>query len=81
MTNYTKKDRKNVLHSELKQYEATIGHISPEERKSLYEWVAAGNQAICNPYCLCEENGNPMDYITAIRLIEDMNRHPENYCE
>ena len=79
MIKYPKKELKDMLRKELKRYEATIGHMMPEERKELREWVSAGNSPYDNPCLLCGEDGRLMDYITAIRIDEDMMENPEDY--
>jgi len=72
MRKETKKELKNMLRKELKEYEATIGVLSDEERNDLHEWVANGNSVHDNPGAVSGENGLPMDYINARRLIEEM---------
>lgn len=79
MKGYKMKDVKDMLRKELREYEAVIGYMTPEERKELREWVAAGNQAICNPYYLYGDDGHPLDYISAARIAEDMRLNPEDY--
>ena len=79
MIKYTAKDMKGVLRKELREYEVTIGYMTPDELKELREWVAAGNSVHCNPHILYGDDGHPMDYITANRIAEDMNRNPDNY--
>jgi len=73
------KDVKDMPSKNLREYEAAIGNVTPEERKELREWVAAGNQAICNPYYLYGDDGHLLDYISAARIAVDMRRHPEDY--
>jgi len=68
-----------MLHVNLEQYEATIGYMTPDERKELREWVADGNATACNPWLIAGEDGRPLDYITAARINEDMCRNPEAY--
>jgi hypothetical protein len=79
MIKYTKKERNSVLRKDLKQYEVTIGPLTPEERKELRKWVKGGNSPYDNPCLFCDENGRTMDYITAIRIHEDMCANPEDY--
>lgn len=79
MIEFTKKDVRDMLREELRRYKATIGRLEPDERKELREWVAAGNSVHCNPYYLAGEDGAPLDYITAIRIAEDMWCDPEDY--
>ena len=79
MITFTKKDMMDKLRKELNEYEAKVGDITPVERKGLYEWVASGNQAICNPWFMTEEDSSPIDYITAARIIEDIYRNLDDY--
>jgi hypothetical protein len=76
---YTKREIRDVLRRELKQYEISIGDLTPDERKTLNEWVADGNSVWNNPSCIAGEDGSPLCYITAIRLVADMWNHPEDY--
>lgn len=76
---YVKKDTEDLLPTGLEQYEAKIGYMTPDERKELREWVAAGNLTICNPWYMAGEDGRPLDYINASRTIDDMVRNPEDY--
>ena len=80
------KDRKYFLRRQLKEYEATIGTLTEDERKELHEWVATGNSVHDNPYYIYGEDGYPMDYINANRydkeLCEEMrNLTPEQLAE
>jgi len=79
MDKYTEKDLKDMLRKELKQYEAEIGVLTPEERIELREWVKDGNSVHCNPWDMADGDGRLMDYITAIRINDDMCDNPENY--
>lgn len=66
------KTRENFLHKQLKEYEATIGIMTADERKELHEWVAAGNSVHDNPCYIYGEDGCPMDYINAIRCDKEL---------
>ena len=77
---YTKREIRDVLRRELKQYEASFSDLTPDERKTLHQWVADGNSVRDNPSLIAGEDGNPLCYITAIRLVADMWNHPEDYC-
>lgn len=72
------KNQKDFLRRELKEYKGTIGVMTEDEKKELYEWVAAGNSVHDNPYYIYGEDGHPMDYITAIRLNEDLCEEMKN---
>jgi hypothetical protein len=63
---------REYLRSDLKKYMLTIGELTPEEKKDLLKWVAAGNSVYDNPCSLYCEKGYPMDYITAIRIEANM---------
>jgi hypothetical protein len=78
-TMYTKREIRAELRRQLKQYEAFVGYLAPDERKALHEWVADGNSVYDNPGLIAVEDGNPLCYIEAIRLIADMWSNPENY--
>ena len=75
----TKREIRNALRRELKQYEASVGELAPHERKALHEWVADGNSVYENASWLAGEDGNPLCFIAAIRLEADMLSHPEDY--
>ena len=79
MNMYTRREMRNALRRELKQYEASFVDLMPNERKSLHEWVADGNSVRDNPSFIAGDDGNPLCYITAIRLVADMWNNPEDY--
>jgi hypothetical protein len=76
---FTKKDIKDLNQREMRQYRSEIGRMTPQERNDLREWVAAGNSPYSNPYLMVWEGGYSVDYITAMRDIEDMRLNPEKY--
>ena len=76
---HTKREIRNVLRRQLKQYEASIGDLTPDERKALHQWVTDGNSVYDNASWLAGEDGNPLCFIAAIRLEADMFSHPEDY--
>ena len=76
---HTKREIRNALRRELKQYEASVGDLAPDERKALHQWVADGNSVYDNAYWLAGEDGNSLCYISAMRLVADMLSHPEDY--
>ena len=63
----------------LKAYEAKIGDMTSQERDDLHKWVASGRSPYENPCLIYGENGRILDYITAIRIDEDMMRNPDDY--
>ena len=72
MKTYSKKEIKNELRKQLKQYEVAVGDITPKERKALRKWVADGNSVYDNPYWLAGEDGNSLCFIAAIRLVVEL---------
>ena len=76
---YTKKDIKYPHHEELMEYETKIGDMTSAERIGLRKWVADGYSPYENPCLLYSEDGCIMDYITAIRINEDMENNPDEY--
>ena len=79
MIMYVRYGMDGMLPVNLGQYEAMMGYMTPDERKELREWVADGNATICNPWYMAGEDGRPLDYITAVRINEDICRNPEAY--
>ena len=53
-------------------YLKTIGHTTPEERGKLRSWIKKTGTAYGNPWDIYEENGCYMDYISAMRIIREM---------
>jgi len=52
-------------------YLLTFGDITEDEKRDLREWVAAGNSVYDNPCHYCDEKGSPMDYISAMRVLDE----------
>lgn len=76
---FTKKDVRDYLQNELRKYKSEIGRLTTKERRELREWVIAENSAYDNPYHFAGESGWPLDYITSIRIVQDMRQNPEIY--
>jgi len=70
---------KEFLRNESKNYLEAAGPITAEELEELGAWADPGNSPYDNPYFLCGESGNPMDFINALRITNDMCEHPSNY--
>ena len=86
MKTYSKREIKNELRKQLKQYEVAVGDIdrrfseaTPVERKTLRKWVADANSVYDNAWWIAGEDGNPLCFIEAFRLISDMLSYPEDY--
>ena len=68
---FTNREIWTELRRELKQYEASIDDLTQDERNMLHKWVADGKSVYDNAYWLAGEDGNPLCYIEAERLIID----------
>ena len=75
----TRKEHMELLRRELTDYEIWIGGMTADERKGLHKWVADGSSPYGNPWGYCQESGHAVDYIMAIRIIEDMLNNPDDY--
>ena len=60
-----------ILKKDLAAYESSFD-LTDEERRSLYEWVSEGNAVCDNPWYMANENGAPMDYVTAMRTVSEI---------
>ena len=47
-------------------------NVTNDEMIELKSWIDKGNNFYDNPYFLYKENGNPCDFISAYRLIEEV---------
>jgi len=45
--------------------------MTPAERQELLAWVQGGNSVYDNPWYMANEQGYPMDYISAVREVDD----------
>lgn len=64
-------EAQKILTKQLKQYEREV-KMNSKERQELHEWVAEGNSPYDNGNLIYVENGWPLDFITAMRLL---NKH------
>ena len=60
-----------ILRNDLAVYESSFD-LSDEEQCSLYEWVSEGNAVCDNPWYMANENGTPMDFVTAMRTVSEI---------
>jgi len=67
------------MHSYLKRFP----YVTPEENKALRSWVRSGHSPYENGDFIATETGNPMDFINALRFLEDEYleclKNPEDY--
>ena len=60
-----------ILRNDLAVYESSFD-LTDEEQCSLYEWVSEGNAVCDNPWYMANENGTPMDFVTAMRTVSEI---------
>jgi hypothetical protein len=46
--------------------------MTPEERQDLLAWIKSGESVRDNPWLMNDEDGVPMDYLSAMRVAEDV---------
>ena len=63
-------DQKEYLAELLQQYEERTP-MNSEERAELRQWVMDGNSPYDNGWNLCDEDGCPLDFVSAIRIVQD----------
>ncbi|MBR2048855.1 MAG: hypothetical protein IJ960_09705 [Oscillospiraceae bacterium] len=61
---------RNILSAQLQDYEKATD-MCIEERRELRQWVLAGHSPYDNGWYLCNEDGCPLDFIHALRIVED----------
>lgn len=59
------------LFRRLRRYIAENRDMSPDERVKLDSWIASGHDPYDNPYMLYDDSGILMDFISAIRAVND----------
>jgi len=65
------KAARSLLRKEMNTYMQNIGDMTVDEKNDLYEWVASGNSVYDNPFCYSDERGNPLDYLSTMRVVKD----------
>ena len=66
-----KGDERQLLLDEKKAYLSKL-KTTPEERGKVRSWVNRGNSVYANPWLLYSESSFPMDFITAMRAVAEM---------
>jgi hypothetical protein len=46
--------------------------MTPDERKEVLDWVKAGESVRENPWLMTDDDGYPLDYLTAKRVDEEL---------
>ena len=73
-------ENREVLKEQLKKYEAEVAMTSLE-RKELHKWVASGRSPYDNGDYIYSENGWPMDFVNAMRFVEEQIEWFQNLSE
>ena len=63
-------ENREFLAEQLKKYEKEMAMTSAE-RKELHKWVASGRSPYDNGDYICGENGWPMDFVSAMRFVNE----------
>lgn len=63
-------ENREILTEQLKKYEKEMTMTS-EERRELHKWVAKGHSPYDNGDFIYGENGWPMDFVSALRFVDD----------
>lgn len=63
-------ENREILTEQLKKYEKEMTMTS-EERRELHKWVAKGRSPYDNGDYIYGENGWPMDFVSALRFVDD----------
>ena len=75
------KFNKAYIRKELREYMLTVGDITDDEKDDLYEWVKSGNSVYDNPCYYSDDRGNPMDYISTVRVVKEQLAEMESLVE
>ena len=73
-------ENREFLTEQLKKYEKEM-KMTSEERKELHKWVARGRSPYDNGDYICGENGCPMDFVSALRFMDEQMEWYENLPE
>ena len=63
-------EKASFLKREATEYMSTL-EMTKTERQDLLAWVQDGNSVNDNPWFMADEQGCPMDYISAAREVDD----------
>jgi hypothetical protein len=66
-----RKERRAFLKSEAAAY-LKANDMTPAERQDLLAWIKSGESVRDNPWLMTDEDGVPMDYLSAMRVAEDL---------
>lgn len=69
--------RKALLKREAAEY-LESNDMTPVERQELLDWIKSGESVYDNPWLMADEQGCLMDYLTAMRIADDLQRQNLN---
>lgn len=67
--NNVSRELRSLLRDDLQRYIKEV-QMTDMERQELFQWVQAGNSPYDNGWNIATDNGTPMDYIGAKRIVE-----------
>lgn len=75
---HVKRVNRELLEKQFKEYVREIP-MSKKEIRELREWVADGNSPYDNDFYLCDEYANPLDFISAFRIMKESEKNENQY--
>lgn len=75
---HVKRANRELLEKQFKEY-VRNNPMSKKEIRELREWVADGNSPYDNDICLCDEYAIPLDYITSLRMMDELAENENKY--
>lgn len=68
---HVKREEQKYLEDVLTKYKNEKS-MTPDEKVELHKWVASGHDPYENGWGYCFENGHQMDFLEAVRFIEEL---------
>ena len=65
------REYRNECRREMTQYVKDFPDATPEEKRALSSWVRSGHSPYENGWYIANDSGGPMDFINALRFLED----------
>jgi hypothetical protein len=65
------REYRNKCRREMTQYLKDFPDATPEEKRALSSWVRSGHSPYVNDDNIVNDYGRPMDFINALRFLED----------
>lgn len=70
-----------ILTAQLKEYELKFKDMTKSERHLLHMWVRKGNSPYENGDYVCDDNCQPMDFVSTLRFWEDIQEYYNSLSE